>query len=68
MQTWKNRVRDGSAGDLRWAGVRLERFVRKRPSEPIESDKPGAQNAYVSGVFGGNAKLTGRGNSAAAKS
>ena len=54
------------AGDLRWAGVRLERFVRKRPSEPIESDKPGAQNAYVSGVFGGNAKLTGHGNSAAA--
>ena len=54
------------AGDLRWAGVRLERFVRKRSSEPIATDKPGAQHAYVSGVFGGNAKLTGHGNSAAA--
>jgi uncharacterized protein involved in outer membrane biogenesis len=54
------------AGDLRWAGVRLERFVRKRPSEPIATDQPGAEHAYVSGVFGGNAKLTGRGNSAAA--
>jgi uncharacterized protein involved in outer membrane biogenesis len=54
------------SGDLRWAGVRLERFVKARPVEPVDRDKPGAPNSYVSGVFGGNAKLRGRGNSTAA--
>ena len=53
------------SGDLRWSGVRLERFVRVRPDEPIDAERPGAPNSYVSGVFGGTAKLRGRGNSAA---
>lgn len=53
------------AGDLRWGGVRLERFVRVKPDEPIDAGRPGAPNSYVSGVFGGSAKLRGRGNSAA---
>lgn len=53
------------SGDLRWGGVRLERFVRVKPDEPIDAERPGAPNSYVSGVFGGTAKLRGRGNSAA---
>ncbi len=49
-------------GDLRWSGVRLDRFIK--PRNPT-SDKDGAAG-FISGVLGGRAKLTGTGRSTAA--
>ena len=52
--------------DLRWSGIQLDRFiktrdvaVRKRP----DGAKPDV--GYISGALGGNAQLTGTGNSTA---
>lgn len=63
--------------DLRWAGVRLERFVKARNTraadakpatakkKKTEKTETAAAPGYVGGVMGGSAKLQGVGNSIA---
>lgn len=50
--------------DVAWSGVDLERFVKAR--DAAARAKPAARPGYISGVFGGRAKLQGRGRSTAA--
>lgn len=45
-------------GDLRWAGLKLERFLKLK--NPREGGQP-----YISGLLGGHAKLQGTGRSTA---
>jgi uncharacterized protein involved in outer membrane biogenesis len=52
------------SADLRWNGVRLERFVKARNRQAKVA--PGAPRpGYVSGILNGSAKLQGRGRSTA---
>jgi uncharacterized protein involved in outer membrane biogenesis len=53
--------------NLRWAGIRLERFVKARDIADREGKKgERPQQGYVSGGLGGSAKLHGAGRSTAA--
>ena len=52
---------------LRWSGIRLERFVRTRDVAARDHDPmPDTRGGYVSGALGGNATLRGTGKSTAA--
>lgn len=51
--------------ELRWSGVRLERFVKAGRGRDTKSGAPAAAG-YVGGVLGGRAKLAGQGRSTAA--
>ena len=53
--------------DLRWAGIRLERFVKARDVADRAGKKgERPQQGYISGGLGGSAKLHGAGKSTAA--
>jgi len=53
--------------NLRWAGIRLERFVKARDIADREGKKgERPQQGYISGGLGGTAKLRGAGKSTAA--
>jgi uncharacterized protein involved in outer membrane biogenesis len=54
--------------DLNWGGIRLERFITARnPRNTQDRDKADGKGApgYITGTFGGRAKLAGAGNSTA---
>ena len=52
--------------NLRWSGIELERFIKTRDTV-VRNDANGQKPdvGYISGALGGNAKLTGAGNSSA---
>nr|MBA2722914.1 AsmA family protein [Methylibium sp.] len=50
--------------DLRWSGIRLERFVKAGQGRDTKADQP-ARVGYVGGALSGQAKLQGRGRSTA---
>jgi len=52
--------------DLRWGGIRLERFVKAHDVAVRDPHAAPAQSGYISGALGGNAQLHGTGRSTAA--
>jgi uncharacterized protein involved in outer membrane biogenesis len=50
--------------DVKWSGIRLERFVKAGQGRDIQ-DAPPSKTGYVGGVLSGGAKLQGRGRSTA---
>jgi uncharacterized protein involved in outer membrane biogenesis len=54
-------------GDLRWSGVRLERWIRMRNTHAdAEQKEQKAKPSYISGALGGRTQFTGTGRSVAA--
>ncbi len=52
--------------DLRWSGIQLDRFIKTRDvAVRKQSDGAKPDVGYISGALGGNAQLTGTGNSTA---
>lgn len=53
------------AGDLRWSGIDLARWVRQRNRFARDDEEPGAPD-FITGELAGQARVTGRGHSTAA--